>query len=210
MPSFINVHTHNPTDKNAIINFYEAFEESGKVTCCSLGLHPWYAGNASFSQLKNYAGQGNVVAIGECGLDKRCSTDWSLQEKIFREQIALANELDKPLIIHCVRAYSECIQLLAAAKVPVIFHGFNRNLRIAQLLLDEGFYLSVGAAVWNPVFGEVFPALPVDRLFFETDDRDDLEIGDVYKRAAELKKIEVESLILQVQHNFQKVFNHAR
>jgi len=210
MPSFINVHTHNTADKNAIINFYEAFQQSETAPSCSLGIHPRYPEKASYAQLEASAGQTNVLAIGECGLDKLCDTEWSLQEKIFLQQIELANKLKKPLIIHCVRAYNECIHLLNAAKVPVVFHGFNRNLRIAQLLLDQGFYLSVGAAVFNPAFGPVFAALPADRLFFETDDRADLEIGAVYKRAAELKKIGVESLILQVKHNFQKVFNNAR
>lgn len=210
MQHFINVHTHNMADNNAIISFYEAFEQSGTVPHCSLGIHPRYTEKASYAQLEACAGQRNVLAIGECGLDKLCDTDWSLQEAVFRQQIALANKLGKPLIIHCVRAYSECIRLLAAAKVPVIFHGFNRNLRIAQLLLDQGFYLSVGAALFNPAFEPVFTALPADRLFFETDDRDDLEIGSLYKRAAELKKIEAESLILQVEHNFQKVFSNAR
>ncbi len=210
MQHFINLHTHNLADQNAIINFYAAFEQSGTVPCCSLGIHPRYPEQASYAQLESFAAQRNVLAIGECGLDKLCDTEWSLQENIFREQIELANRLGKPLIIHCVRAYSECIHLLSAAKVPVIFHGFNRNLRIAQMLLDQGFYLSVGAAVFNPAFEAVFTALPTDRLFFETDDRADLEIGTVYKRAAELKKIGVESLILQVKHNFQKVFNNAR
>lgn len=210
MQHFINVHTHNMADNNAIISFYEAFEQSGTVPHCSLGIHPRYTEKTSYAQLEAFAGQGNVLAIGECGLDKLCDTDWSLQETIFRQQIALANKLGKPLIIHCVRAYSECSHLLAAAKVPVIFHGFNRNLRIAQQLLDQGFYLSVGAALFNPAFEPVFTALPVDRLFFETDDRDDLEIDSLYKRAAELKKIGAESLILQVEHNFKKVFNHAR
>lgn len=210
MQSFINVHTHNMADNNAIISFYEAFEQSGTVPHSSLGIHPRYPEKANYAQLEAFAGQGNVLAIGECGLDKLCDTDWSLQETIFRKQIELANKLGKPLIIHCVRAYSECVHLLSAANVPVIFHGFNRNPRIAQLILDQGFYLSVGAALFNPTFEPVFTVLPVDRLFFETDDRGDLEIGALYKRAAELKKIGLESLILQVEHNFQKVFNHAR
>lgn len=210
MQHFINLHTHNLADQNAIVNFYEAFEQSGTVPCCSLGIHPRYPEKASYEQLEVFSGQKHVLAIGECGLDKLCDTEWSLQENIFRQQIALANKLEKPLIIHCVRAYSECIHLLSAAKVPVIFHGFNRNQRIAKMLLDKGYYLSVGAAVFNPAFEPVFTALPADRLFFETDDRGDLEISTVYKRAAELKKIGVESLILQVERNFQKVFNNAR
>lgn len=210
MNGIIDIHTHTPGNRNALLNYYAHFEQSAAAPACSLGIHPRYPGQASYAQLETWAGQQQVLAIGECGLDKLCDTEWSLQLQLFRQQIALANKLDKPLIIHCVRAYSECIQLLNAAKVPVIFHGFNRSRSIAQMLLSKGFYLSTGAAVFNPAFGAVFATLPVDRLFFETDDRKDLAIGSVYKRAAELKEIETEYLILQVEHNFQKVFNNAR
>lgn len=210
MNGIIDIHTHTPGNSNALLNYYAHFEQSAAAPACSLGLHPRYPDQASYKQLETWAGQQQVLAIGECGLDKLCDTEWSLQVQLFRQQIALANKLDKPLIIHCVRAYSECIQLLSAAKVPVIFHGFNRGQSIAQMLLTKGFYLSTGAAVFNPAFGSVFATLPVDRLFFETDDRKDLAIGSVYKRAAELKEIEAEYLILQVEHNFQKVFKNAR
>lgn len=210
MNGIIDIHTHTPGNSNALLNYYAHFEQSAAAPACSLGLHPRYPDQASYKQLETWAGQQQVLAIGECGLDKLCDTEWSLQVQLFRQQIALANKLDKPLIIHCVRAYSECIQLLSAAKVPVIFHGFNRGRSIAQMLLTKGFYLSTGAAVFNPAFGSVFATLPVDRLFFETDDRKDLAIGSVYKRAAELKEIEAEYLILQVEHNFQKVFKNAR
>lgn len=211
MNGFINIHSHSP-GANTILDLYKDFELAVNIPFCSIGLHPQHLRNAhqDLKILRSIAHLKNVVAIGECGLDKLCDTDPSLQETIFRQQIELANCLDKPLIIHCVRAYSECVRLLAAAKVPVIFHGFNRNLRIARTLLDRGFYLSVGAAVFNPAFAAVFTSLPEGQLFFETDDRADLEIGAVYKRAAEHKNIAVESLILQVENNFQKVFNNAR
>lgn len=210
MKGIIDIHTHTPGHSNALLNYYRQFEQSAVVPFCSLGLHPWYPDEATFEQLAVFAEQENVLAIGECGLDKLCETDWSLQQELFLLQIELANRLNKPLIIHCVRAYNECIQVLTSAKVPVIFHGFNRSLSVAQMLLAKGFYLSIGAAIFNTAFEAVFAALPPERIFFETDDRADLAIESIYKRAAELQKIEVESLILQVEHNFQKVFSNAR
>lgn len=191
-----------------MLNFYENFEQSNTVPYCSLGLHPWYLENADrdFKILKSLSGQKNVLAIGECGLDKVSETDWQLQESVFQKQIALANDMQKPLIIHCVRAHNECVKILAAAKVPVIFHGFNRNTNIAQLLLDKGFYLSIGAVIFRTDFETIFKELPIDKIFFETDDKTDVSIASIYKRAAEIKNIALESLILQVETNFQKVF----
>ncbi len=212
MQGFIDIHTHNISEENTIVNFYQDFEQSRTVKHCSLGLHPWYLQNAAqdFETLQQYVHQNNVLAIGECGLDKLSQTDWILQEKYFLKQIDLANSLHKPLIVHCVRAYNECIALLENASVPVIFHGFNRNLNIAQMLLDKGFYLSIGGSIFQESFASAFAALSLEKIFFETDDKEEINIEIVYKRAAEIKNIALETLILQIENNYQKVFTNAR
>lgn len=211
MKGFINIHSHSP-GANTIVDLYEDFEQAVNIPSCSTGLHPWYLDSAEqgLELLGAVAHLKNVVAIGECGLDKACATDLLLQQHYFQQQIVLANKVGKPLIIHCVRAFSECISMLGKAEVPVIFHGFNRNEHIAQMILDKGYYLSIGAAVLGQGFATVFKSLPLDRIFFETDDNEEQDIEAIYKRAADLQNIAVESLILQVEDNFQKVFNNAR
>lgn len=211
MQSFIDIHTHHRISKNAIVNFYAEFDKHDTVPQSSLGLHPWYLQNADeyFFQLAKFAPAKNVLTIGECGLDKVCDTDWQLQERVFKKQIELANQLQKPLIIHCVRAYNECISFLKQSEVPVIFHGFNSNINIANMLLEKGFYLSIGTVIFNQTFENVFERLPLERIFFETDDSQ-TEISHIYKRASEIKNISIETLILQIENNFQKIFTNAR
>lgn len=210
MRGYINIHTHQAGQENAILNMYSDFEQESNAgnAYFSMGLHPWYLANAAqaWESLKAGARRDSVLAIGECGLDRLCSTEWTLQMHYFAAQIQLANELGKPLIIHCVRAYEECLNLLKEACVPVIFHGFNRNARIAQTILDKGFYLSFGHAIFNPAVAAVAATIPQSRLFLETDDKPDLLIEDVYKRMSELKKIHLDALILQLENNFQKIF----
>jgi len=196
-----------------ITNRYHAFEKASEGSLYSLGIHPWYVDSDfdnQLTQLEQYATLPNVVGIGECGLDKLTNTDWALQEDIFRRQIRLANKLHKPLIIHCVRAYDEVLQLLKQeqAAVPVIFHGFNKNVQVAQRILARGYYLSFGAALLNDQSSAIaaIQACPEDRFFLETDDAD-IAIGQVYEKAADVRKTGEDALILQLQKNFQAVFN---
>lgn len=197
-----------------ITNRYHAFEKAEGNGLCSLGLHPWYITadgiEPELVQLEKYASLQNVVGIGECGLDKLTKTDWVLQEDAFRRQIRLANRLHKPLIIHCVRAYDEVLQQLKQEQVavPVIFHGFNKNLQIAQRILAQGYYLSFGAALLNDQSSAIaaLQACTEDRFFLETDDAD-IAIGQIYEKAADVRKTGKDDLILQLQKNFQAVFN---
>lgn len=192
---------------------YHAFEKASEGGLCSLGIHPWYV-DADFdnqlAQLEQYATLPNVVAIGECGLDKLTATPWHLQERAFRLQIQLANTLHKPLIIHCVRAYDEVLQMLKLeqVQVPVIFHGFNKNMLVAEGILKNGYYLSFGTALLNdqsPAIAAI-QACPEDKFFLETDDKD-IAIGQIYEKAADVRKTGKDALILQLQKNFQAVFN---
>lgn len=215
MNGYIDIHTHKTGEQThlSIRNFYSGLEQSENGLPCSLGIHPWYIHHntwqADFEKLAAYALQENVYAIGECGLDKLADTDWELQQLVFRKQIALAGEVNKPLVIHCVRAFEEVRQLLKESKVtvPVIFHGFNKNKILAERLLIDGYFLSFGSALLkasSPAM-EVLQAMDVNRMFLETDDAD-LSIEAVYESAAKILEIAPDSLILQVQNNFKTVF----
>lgn len=180
---------------------------------CSLGLHPWYLQpeglQTQLGELGKWAALPNVIAIGECGLDKLTNTDWDLQVNAFAAQIALANELKKPLIIHCVKAYEEVLLLLKDkwVAVPVIFHGFNKNPRLAEQIIKSGYYLSFGAALLQPGSGaaKTIVNLPADRFFLETDDVP-ITIQQVYETCALLLKTQTDALILQLHKNYQAVF----
>jgi TatD DNase family protein len=176
-----------------------------------MGLHPWHLENheEEFKRLSRFSLASNVLAIGECGLDKVCHTDWEVQVEVFKQQIALANELGKPLITHCVRAYNELIMLLDECKVnvSVVIHGFNKKPEVARQLLRKGYLLSFGTALLkNETTAAVFKDIPVDRFLLETDDSG-LLIEQVYNRAAEIKETDLDSIILQAGNNFITVFN---
>ncbi len=211
---FINIHTHQANQEGSLCiqNLHERFGSQSLPTYCSMGLHPWHIEANSFSQLleelKLYSRKENVLAIGECGLDRLCSTDFKLQENVFRQQIAWANEIAKPLIIHCVRAHREAITILKEMNniMPVVFHGFNNNETIAHLLLNEGYYLSFGKSLFNPSLQALFCSIPNAYIFLENDDSE-IPIENIYRQASKLKNISADTLSLQLQKNTTKVFN---
>ena len=213
MYRYYNIHTHqtvSQADSLSVVNLYDNFADAATHHACSAGLHPWYLQDTdeSVKQLKEIAALPQVIAIGECGLDKVCTTDWQLQLSIFSKQIALAAHLHKPLIIHCVRAWEEVLAMLQQNKprVPVIFHGFNKG-NMATRLTNLGYYLSFGKALMNTDSPAVaaLKQIPPTRFFLETDDAG-IPISDIYQKAATLRQTEEDDVILQLQQNFKNVF----
>jgi TatD DNase family protein len=209
---YINIHTHQTPvhSRRQIINLYKDFEKTATPGYFSIGLHPWYINAAwenEWAKLKAFSNQKNVIAIGECGLDKVCDVDFKLQQTVFAKQIELANHVGKPLIIHCVKAYDEVLKMLKEEKnaVPAIFHGFNKSKTIADKIIRNGYYISFGIALQKISTSAVIAGIPADRFFLETDDAN-ISIEEIYQMAAMACSIDEASLILQIQKNAAAVF----
>ncbi len=209
----LDIHTHQPPQPGnwAIQNLYQDFEQVHLPSNFSIGLHPWYIQQQSLQQelqlLGQYAAHAHVLAIGECGLDKVCATDFVLQTAAFAAQIQLANQVNKPLVIHCVRAYTEVLGMLRQAnnRVPVIFHGFNKNGQLAKQLVEEGYYLSFGKALQQQRLQHVLATVPLNHILLETDDAT-IDITGIYQLAASALSVDIDTLSLQVQQNAVAIF----
>lgn len=214
MGTYINIHSHRPATGAAttIESLYRDFDRMEEGRHYSIGLHPWHLQDhkVQMDLVAAHADAEGVKAIGECGLDKVTSTPMDLQVQVFSAHIKLANKLRKPLIVHCVQAHNEVIELLKQHKteVPVVFHGYNKRHTVAEQLIDRGYYLSFGAAILNreSPAAQVLSVVPAHRIFLETDDAD-VDIADIYKAAAGLRNTDVDSLILQVTNNFNTVIH---
>jgi TatD DNase family protein len=213
---YIDIHSHhaNPAPGSvALLNCYDQFEQVlAQQGYYTLGLHPWYLEAATwaaqFGVLTQYASLPQVLAIGECGLDKVTDTPFALQQQVFAAQLQLAGQMNKPLIIHCVRAFEELIAMInnSGLQVPVVIHGFHKHKKLSERLLGQGYYLSFGAALLRDgPLRDTFAAVPADRFFLETD-HSDTTIENVYAVAAEIRKISLDEIILQLQQNFKNVF----
>jgi len=132
-----------------------------------------------YEYYKKLAQDSKVVAIGECGLDyyKIKNTESRIkQEKAFRDQIALASELKKPLMIHCRQAFDDLIKILDScflihvSEQSGIVHFFSGTVDDAQKLLDLGFSFSFGGVItFARDYDEVLKYIPLDRVLLETD-----------------------------------------
>ncbi len=188
-------------------------ESTNKTNHYSYGLHPWELKKENIEwqlqNLRRVATEKKCIAIGECGLDKLCATDMNLQNHVFIEHIKLANRLNKPLIVHCVRAFNELINCLNLNdnKVPVIIHGFNNNPNIAKMLNDHGYHFSFGKALlsYDSNASKIIRKTGRKQFFLETDDSD-VSIKYVYKKAAELLGVDLDSVMHQIKSNFETVF----
>jgi len=210
-----NLHTHKSSDTENVLEIVNQYpnEFDDTVNYYSIGIHPWYINvdslEADLSIIEAKLQEPNCLALGECGLDKRIETSLEIQTQIFEKQLFLAKKYKKPVILHCVSAYQEVIEIKKRMniEVPMIIHGFSKNSQVAQSLVENGFYLSFGKYLLrNPELASVFEKVPNDKFFLETDTIEET-IFEVYAKASEIKNINIE---IQVEENFLSVFDLKR
>lgn len=211
----INFHTHHPTLSKGCLEIESVYfgQEKPYVSPLrSVGLHPWYLEgidlDAAADWMRTQVALPATCAIGEAGLDKACKTPWDLQVRAFKHCVELSEAVDKPLILHCVRAYSETIALKREWKANQnwIFHGFDKNPATAAMLLRAGCLLSFGAVLLRERShaAESLRIAPPDCFFLETDDAR-VGIEAVYERAAAIRGTEKANLEKLLEGNFKSL-----
>lgn len=211
MSKLFDFHHHHEHLKDSTDGIYNlGLEESAPDGYFSAGIHPQDINklNArSWENLETLAAHQNCLAIGECGLDGLIKIRDEQQEQLFLKQLHLANRLNKPLIIHCVRRYSALISLAKDAIVPLIVHGYHKKSSVAKELLAQGFYLSFGSAVLRNVsLQAVVAETPLNRLFLETDDSH-FSLDEIYAKVAELKNLSLIKLQAQISENLESIIH---
>ncbi|QTD38705.1 TatD family hydrolase [Polaribacter batillariae] len=207
--TFIDIHTHQKSFAENVFSIENKYPNSVDFSSpFSIGIHPWYLNKNNIEEellfVEEQLQHKNCFAIGECGLDKITETDFKLQQEVFRKQVLLSEKHNKPLIIHCVKAFQEIIEIKKEIKPKQkwILHGFNKNVQVAKSLLKNGILLSFGAAIIkNKKLQKVVSEIPLNVLLLETDDSE-IKIQEIYQKAANLKRIEVEKLQQIIKENF--------
>jgi len=143
---------------------------------CAVGVHPEEALEAPpdyLQQLRELAAQPRVRAIGEIGLDYHWQTvPREVQKRLFEEQLALAAELDLPVIVHDREAHGDTLELLHRYRPRGVVHCFSGSAEMAREVTALGMYVGFTGAVTfknarKPL--EAAAAVPPDRLLLETD-----------------------------------------
>ncbi|MEO5714947.1 MAG: TatD family hydrolase [Luteolibacter sp.] len=144
----------------------------------AFGIHPWHAHTARpgwQEKLRTLLENHPQASIGECGLDTWVSqSTLDIQLPIFLDQLRLAREFDRPVTIHCLKAWGALFDAFSEAPPPPRFlmHSFGGSIETARRLIPLGAYFSFSGHFLHPrksAVIEVFRQIPPDRLLLETD-----------------------------------------
>jgi TatD DNase family protein len=143
---------------------------------CAVGVHPNYSQNATLEelpQLRGLSANPCVVALGEMGLDYHYDTPKAHQAAIFEAQLQLADELHKPIVIHCREAIDDCLAIMKQfPAIPADFHCFTGTPDEARRVLDAGYMIGLTGVVTfknSPHLRDIARFIPPERLLVETD-----------------------------------------
>lgn len=209
----IDIHTHSLKDDKSILSII-SYRIGQKIedNLYSFGIHPWYINptgiDKDIENVIEVTKSERCVAVGECGLDGLAEAELEIQKKVFSLQIEISERIQKPLILHCVKAFPEIVSFRKRhkPKMPWIVHGFRKNYEIAKSLFENGIYLSFGDAILKDKnIHQILTKVPKDFIFFETDESP-IGIYTIYQRASELLQCSLEELKSYIYNNFQKVF----
>jgi TatD DNase family protein len=216
---FIDIHTHHAMLSEGVFavetlmaheNLHQEYFAGRLFTA---GIHPWYLDNNNHDQLiefiRHISGYKNLIAIGEAGFDKLKGPSMELQRSTFEEQVEIAIDSEKPLVIHCVRAWEEL--LLSHKKLkpatPWLVHGFRGKKELASQLLSRGMFISLWFDfVLRPESADLLRFLPRNRIFLETDGAD-VDIREIYRKVSVDLAISVDELKKVILNNFNFLFN---
>ncbi|NQW30821.1 MAG: TatD family hydrolase [Ignavibacteria bacterium] len=215
---YVNVHCHHSTENENVLAVLNVnahhLDALDSTRLCSVGIHPWDTPtdvSHLYDEVPSAAEQDNVIAIGECGLDPLQGGSMGYQCEVFEWHVELSERTRKPLIIHCVRAFADLLRIrkYTSATAPWIIHGFNKSVGLAEQMIDNDLYVSLGTFLMqnNSKVHEVCMKLPADRMFLETDNDVATSIEQLYGQVAQLRKISTDELCKIQLSNFKTVFN---
>lgn len=220
----LNAGTNPETSRQAL-----ALAEENEGFFASVGLHPEDIYEisdieAAFAEIKALASHKKAVAIGEIGLDYHWhGENRELQKYWFSRQLALAEELALPVIVHDREAHGDCLEtVLRFPKVKGVFHSFSGSRETAAELVKHGWYISFSGVITfkNAArLAELVPSIPDDRILIETDcpyltphpfrgqRNDSSYMLYTAEKAAELRKISPEALCEATVRNAVALFS---
>ena len=197
----------------------------------SAGVHPHeakLATEAVYDELRGFAREGRIVAIGEIGLDFHYDhSPRDVQREVFRKQVRLARDVGLPLIIHTREADDETATILeeeGAHETGGVIHCFTGGEDLARRALALGFYISLSGIIAFPrsePIQAVARSLPEDRLLVETDSpflappphrgkrNEPAFVVEVARKVAALRGESVEAVAAAAKRNFERLFRRA-
>ena len=197
------------------------------------GIHPHearLASEPSLEYLVRLAQSGRLVAWGEIGLDFHYDhSPPEEQEEVFVRQLALAREVELPVVIHTREAEARTLEILGEhfgnGGSAGVMHCFSGSLAMARDCLAMGLHISFSGMLTFPKahdLRQVARAVPMDRLLIETDApylapvpfrgkrNEPALVVETAKVLAEVKQVSLDSVAKCTTENYQRLFHPAR
>jgi len=169
--ALVNIGTNVNTSRASV-----TLAESHDFIYAAVGIHPHDAETATSEALQDLrllARRPEVIAIGEIGLDYyRDYSPRPVQRKAFREQLALASELNLPVVIHSRDAHADVLKILSGWEGTGVLHTYAAGPKRLDQVIDMGFFIGISGPITYAKareLQEVAKAAPLDRLLIETD-----------------------------------------
>lgn len=219
---YIDIHTHDsrPVPGVFAVENIMAHEnrDPGAINApvFTAGIHPWHLDENNSETLLAYirgiASSPNLIAFGEAGFDKLRGPSHEIQRAVFAEQVKIAGEFEKPLVIHCVKAWNELQEAHRDLKpgTPWLVHGFRGKKDLALQLIKRDMYISFWFDfVVRPESSGLLRSLPPERMFLETDGAD-ADIRNIYAKVSADLGLSVDKLKEQISANYHRLFMRKR
>ena len=219
----------NAMDYATILEALKLRERNPELVHVALGIHPWNVNVLKEGELEETVKlimeqqkQGNVLAIGEIGLDCKYESMWDQQLMVFDKMLRLAEKLALPAIIHSRGTTEFIMDMLPSYNLKrVLFHWFSHPMSALYKAMEQGYYISEGPpTVYSKGIREVVINTPLTNLLTETDGpvlfrkapfngemtRPSF-IREVVHTVADLKGVPADIVAEQIVSNFQALFN---
>ena len=162
-------------DPETNLKALELEKENPDIIKGNMGIHPTYT--SAFDKLdevKNQIREHDPVAIGEIGLDHHHVKKEELrerQEDVFREMLSLAEELQKPVVVHSREAEHRCVEIIDEYDLPdVMLHCFNGEPELAEEAVKKGYMIGVTTQIlYSSRVKEILEQIPLENILLETD-----------------------------------------
>lgn len=190
------IYNNKPTDTN---------NQNLRNIYYSVGIHPWSSISAvndegfttdCIKAMQQKLSMESVALIGESGLDSLRGANLEVQRQLFIHQIQLSETFHKPMIIHCVKAFPELLEIRKStgASQLWIIHGYRNKNEQARQLMQNGIQISFG-----PRFNEGAMKLAWEKgmMWLETDESE-CPIQEMYRIASECLEVPIEQIKEQI------------
>lgn len=195
-------------------------EEHEGYVYSTIGFSPNRIGKSDyrFALSQVYENADRIAGIGEVGIDlKKAQADYETQKYIFLEFLRIAEEIDKPVIIHARKAEERVYELVKGIDVPVVFHCYTGSESLAERIADSGMFISLSTLIcYSENVQKIAEVVEPENLFFETDSpflsplkgrNEPANVKLAYEKYAEIKGMDLDEVANKLIKNAREVFD---